>query len=370
MKSISIVATFPDPNSLDSLKGGYRRVTELIKLLSHENNNDVTLYIISSKKYNLTLDYVDHINCISSGSNLVRMVKTFFTLLGCRKSTDMIIVYNPTYHTFPAMFLKYFGVKVIMDYVDQQGTIVEGGKRGLKKYIEKRMIANISYFITSSSFLDNKISLYNRKAKVLMYRGTFDSEEYENKDFDKKEDVVNIVYLGLMAPMSGVDILIRAFDSISNEKTRLYIVGQGHMKEDLIRLVEKLGNELITFKSLTDSELHQFLLNMDILTIPYVNDKRNQANFPSKIIEYLWCGKAILATNVGEIPKVLSHMENAILIESDNLEEIKNGLQLLINDERLREELGKNAREYFVDNFSARIMSKRMNDFLQIVLED
>ena len=142
------------------------------------------------------------------------------------------------------------------------------------------------------------------------------------------------------------------------------------MKENLIKLSESLGNKLITFKSLTDGELHPFLLNMDILTIPYVNDKRNQANFPSKIIEYLWCGRAILATKVGEIPKVLTHRENAFLVKSDNLEELKNGLQILINDGKLREHLGKNAREFFVNNFSTRIVSKRMNEFLQIVFED
>ncbi|MFX0133323.1 MAG: glycosyltransferase [Candidatus Hodarchaeota archaeon] len=367
---ITVVATFPDPNSIDSLKGGYRRVTELIKLLSYEKKNEVNLYIISNKKYNLALNNLNNINFISSGSNLLRMVKTFFTLLANRKSTNIVIAYNTTYHTFPAMLLKYFGFKVIIDYVDQQGTIVEGGKQGLKKYIEKIMISNTSYFITSSSFLMTKILLHNRNAKVLMYRGTFGSAKYQSKTFNKKEDVVNIVYLGLMAPMSGVDILIKAYDSINNEKTHLFIVGQGHMKESLIALSESLGNKLITFKSLTDGELHPFLLNMDILTIPYVNDQRNQANFPSKIIEYLWCGRAILATNVGEIPKVLTHRENAFLVKSDNLEELKTGLQILINDGKLREQLGKNAREFFVNNFSTRIVSKRMNEFLQIVFED
>jgi len=370
--NITVVATFPDPNSIDSLKGGYRRVTELIKLLSYEKKNRIKPFIISNSKYDLAIDGCDSVSLVYCRSILLRMIKSFFVMLSNRKCADVIILYNPTYLTLPVLFLKYFGSKIIIDYVDLQGTAVEGGKKFLRKCIEIFMLAKCNYFLTSSCFLRRRILAHNPDAKILMYRGVFNKVEYHPPySFEKKKDNnVNIMYLGLMGPVSGVDILMKAFDSLRHENARLYIVGQGHMKDNLIKLAGSLGNRSIVFKSLSDDDLHPFMLKMDILTIPYIKDKRNRANFPSKIIEYLWCGKAILATNVGEIPQVLENNRTALLVESDDIDAIKDGLNTLILNNKLRDRLGRNARDYFENNYTSTISIKRINEFFEKVMLD
>jgi len=45
-------------------------------------------------------------------------------------------------------------------------------------------------------------------------------------------------------------------------------------------------------------------------------------------------------------------------------------LQALNNDRKLRERLGKNAREYFDNNFSINAVEKKTNDFLEEVLKN
>jgi glycosyltransferase involved in cell wall biosynthesis len=367
---ITFVATFPNPNLTNSLKGGYRRVTELIKLFSYKNKNQINLFVISKTKYSLKSEYCNNIHFVCSRTILFKMVKTFFSLLQDRKWSDIIILYNPTYLTFPALFLKPFGVKLIIDYVDLQGTIVEGRKKWLRKFIEKIMIMNCNYFIISSSFLQEKILLLNPNSKIFMHRGVFNLTKSLPTPNKKEEGIINIMYLGNLSPISGVDLLIKAYDSLKYKNTHLYIVGQGSMKKRLIQLSRTLNNPSITFKLLSDSELHPFMLSMDILTIPYIEDKRNQANFPSKIIEYLWCGKAILATNVGEIPKVLENDRNALLVEEKDLDAIKSGLSVLINNKELRERLGKNAKQYFEENFTYPARWKKINDFLELVKRD
>ena len=370
--NIILVATFLDPSSIYSLKGGYRRVTELIKLLSYEKENSIKLFIISNSKYDLTVDGCDSVSFVYCRSILLRMIKSFFVLLSNRKYADVIIFYNPTYLTLPVLFLKYFGSKIIIDYVDLQGTAVEGGKKFLRKCIEKFMLTKCNYFLTSSCFLKGRILAHNLGASILTYRGVFNKEYHPPPySFEKKKDnIIKIMYLGLMGPVSGVDILIKAFNSLRHENVRLYIVGQGHMKDNLIKLAESLGNRSIVFKSLSDEDLHQFMLEMDILTIPYIKDKRNQANFPSKIIEYLWCGRAILATNVGEIPQVLENNRTALLVESDDIDAIKDGLNTLILDNKLRDRLGRNAIDYFENNYTSTIFRKRINEFFEKVMMD
>jgi glycosyltransferase involved in cell wall biosynthesis len=61
-------------------------------------------------------------------------------------------------------------------------------------------------------------------------------------------------------------------------------------------------------------------------------------------------GKPIVATNIEWHAEVITHMKNGIIVEHLNIEELANAVILLLTDSTLSNNLGKQAREFAVNN--------------------
>lgn len=77
------------------------------------------------------------------------------------------------------------------------------------------------------------------------------------------------------------------------------------------------------------------------------------------VIEALASGTPVIGSNVGGIPEIISHGEDGYLIQSNNAGELKEHMQLLIENEDLRSEFAANARKkgsmYAVDRVVSEI---------------
>jgi len=77
--------------------------------------------------------------------------------------------------------------------------------------------------------------------------------------------------------------------------------------------------------------------------VVFRNINVTQCKSPLKIAEYLAMGKAIVASEVEEVRRMLGG--TGILVESGNIYSLVNGIALLLQDDSLRHELGKRTRE-------------------------
>lgn len=369
--NLFFLATFPDPNRPESPRGGYRRNMETVRLLATQF--DVQLIISANAPFMITAPDGVEATFVAQKSMPLRWLKLFWYLLRHCPRTTPLICYNPSLHTFPMLWLKWLGWRVIVDYVDLQGTIVESKRpllRRLSKWIEKRFIHSCHEFITSSIQIANRIRQHNPHAAIFILRGTFYYQENLNPASplalpESSASNINIMYLGMMQPFSGVIELLNAFVQTAPPHANLFLVGQGPSKT----ICEELAHQhqdtrKIFFPSLDDEALHPFMHKMDILTVLYLDNERNKYNFPSKIIEYLWAGKAILGTKVGEIEQALEHDNTAWLVDPDEAS-LKIGLTCLIADKDLRKKLGNQARKEFETNYHPDVVASALTQFIQ-----
>jgi glycosyltransferase involved in cell wall biosynthesis len=366
-RQLYFLATFPDPNHLEAPRGGYRRNVSMLRLLATHFNP--TLVVMASHAFQVDAGK-EVVSVIIDASRLpVRWVKSFrFLKKHCSPETP-IVIYNPTLHSLPALWLRWLKYTVIVDYVDIQGTVVESTNFLLRKVgvlVERLFIRACRQFITSSTAIQKRIHTLNPTAKVLLYRGTFQSpEDWEQNmpEIELPSDVIKIMYLGMLQDFSGVRELLHAYIDLNPPNAYLYIVGHGPVKQECIRLADKFAPGKVFFPELDDAHLHPFMQQMDLLTVPYLDAPRNQANFPSKIIEYLWAGKAILGTQVGEIQHVLDNKRTALLVPPTEAG-LRAGLQQMLGDQLLRERLGQNARHEFEERYNPSIVSEALCAFV------
>jgi glycosyltransferase involved in cell wall biosynthesis len=102
---------------------------------------------------------------------------------------------------------------------------------------------------------------------------------------NKTKDGVSIFYHGRLAPEKGVDLLLKAFYNVINERSQiksyvmLYIAGWGPQKRFLEKMCKDLGidKNVIFLGHLEQSQIKSYLGSVDAAIYPSIHDAFNIA---------------------------------------------------------------------------------------------
>ena len=84
---------------------------------------------------------------------------------------------------------------------------------------------------------------------------------------------------------------------------------------------------------------------------------RNNMPLPNKIFEAMMCSTPIV-TNVAQ--EIVNESECAIVVEYDNIKQIKEAIITLRDNPQLCKRLGDNGRKAFIEKYNWSIMEKRL----------
>jgi glycosyltransferase involved in cell wall biosynthesis len=63
-------------------------------------------------------------------------------------------------------------------------------------------------------------------------------------------------------------------------------------------------------------------------------------------------GKAIICSDMAQMAEILIHNKTAYMVKPADIDELMNAMKILIDDEKIREVLSKNAREEAVAKYT------------------
>ena len=166
----------------------------------------------------------------------------------------------------------------------------------------------------------------------------------------KEKNIIEFLFVGRVVPIKNLSFLIKGFLESLRENTKivLKIVGDGEERE--IEKLKKLtkGNKNIKFLGKKTGEaLISIYQNSDVFCLTSSYD-----NYPNVIFEAMACGLPVIATNVGGIPMQVINGKTGILVELNNVEQLKNAILKLASDKNLREKMGKAGRERVEKEFN------------------
>ncbi|MDO8488872.1 MAG: glycosyltransferase family 4 protein, partial [Candidatus Omnitrophota bacterium] len=158
--------------------------------------------------------------------------------------------------------------------------------------------------------------------------------------------------VGIIARLSDVKghiYLIRAMKKVIARfaSVKLLIIGEGKMKEILIKEVETLdikNNILFIPEARVNQEL---LAAMDIFVMPSLQEGLGLA-----LMEAMAQGLAVIGSRVGGIKTLIQDAVNGLLVEPADVEGLTAAITRLLDDSNLRRSLGASARKFIIDNFS------------------
>ncbi|MCM1540472.1 MAG: glycosyltransferase [Blautia sp.] len=210
---------------------------------------------------------------------------------------DGVIAYNVLYVWLRVPdYAKKLGKKSILILADYSPP--DSYKSKVRKAYAHMQLKSIRKYECVIGLSENVKQYLRPTQRFMCMEGGINREVYDYfvkyKTPDKKH--IKVMYAGILEKVTGIDLLIRAFETLCMENVQLIISGKGSLAEWLRAKTEQ--NQAIIYLGCVPYEEYIYNLSeADILVNP-----RNMAllenayNFPSKIMEYLATGKPIVST--------------------------------------------------------------------------
>lgn len=137
-------------------------------------------------------------------------------------------------------------------------------------------------------------------------------------------------FVGTLLPWQGLDGAIRAFSKFLEEnedlKARLIVIGEGPTRRNLQKLANQFGlqGNVVFLGNVPHRNVPLYINASDICLAPFTSWRNKDIGLsPIKLLEYLACGKPVVASAVPGVTSLVRGLDAGILVEPDNVEDLK-----------------------------------------------
>ena len=207
------------------------------------------------------------------------------------------------------------------------------------------------------------IAIDDQTYKTLKYHFTDDRIQKVANPFDissvnvkqisaaKKE----VMFLGWCIKTKGIEELLTAWDKLYTQHPEWILKLVGPIDDNYKQeLQSRFSMTNVQFEGEKKHEDAMQLLNeASVFILPSYTE-----GFPNAVLEAMALEKPIIATDVGAISEMLSN-HAGIVIPPHSEEAIADALNMVLSDEKLRCELGQNAKKHLMDDYAIDVVFEK-----------
>ncbi len=323
---------------------------------------------------------VDNNGIISTGFINIMGLKRFIIIHNLYKEAVNIINNNSekTYVIIPYMVAHYvriarklkrrFGDKVHICQIIPDIFFISSKlspSYWLNKYAERAAVKSDSFVLFTRAMADY---LGIEEGKYIVMESLIDGDTYLNqvKEQHVNKDKIRVVYTGALRKDNGVDKLIEIMSLIKRTDFGLWITGRGAFA-NAISEAAKLDARIHFLGTVSKDEVFKCQSEADILINPRSDNdasKETRYMFPSKLMEYMLTGNAVLTCRMSGIPE--EYYNYVYVAEDDTPKGLAESLESLLKlNEGERASMGKSARQYILDNKTYSVQTRRIVELLK-----
>lgn len=212
-----------------------------------------------------------------------------------------------------------------------------------KRYINilKNKYYNIDYLFALTKTLEDdykKFLIKNKHTKVVLVPNMLYYIPSKQSKLDKK----NIITISRLDCGKRNDDIIRAFSKIKEKDWKLYIIGDGKEFNNLNKLINDLNmnDRIILTGYKNKEEIEEYMLKSSLFLMASETE-----GLPMVLLEAMSYGIPCIAYEIASgVNDIIDNNKNGYIIKNRNEEEYIEKIEKVINDSKLRNELGIEAK--------------------------
>lgn len=295
---------------------------------------------------------------------------------------DFDMIHLHSYHTFQNLIAHHYAKKYGIPYVVQaHGSVATYFQKGtLKRIFDRlcgyRILKDASKLIAlAPAEVEQYKSMGVNKDKIEIVPNGIDLSEFENLpprgEFRRKHGLNSeqkiILYLGRIHKTKGIDLLVRAFDKLSQEVTQVRLVIAGP-DEGYLSSLKKLVMELkISDKVLFTGPLYgknklEAYIDADIHALPCAWE-----SFGLTLLEACACGTPVICSKQCGIADIIDGQ--AGLVVPYDKDQLSDAILRMLNNDEMSQEFGKKGRSLVHKQFTWEKIVEQIETMYQRILQ-
>lgn len=309
---------------------------------------------------NISIFFPRHFPLPKSNNYIFFKIRCYLSFLSVQK---LIKDKNISFDLIHSHFLYpsgYMGMKLKEKYDVPLILTVHGGdiydqpfQSQKKFFFAKHVLEEADHIITTSkrnyNIITKEMGIKTNKVNIIgngfNEKLFYPMSKYEvRKELKIEPDIKIILSIGNTVKIKGHKYLIEAIYKMItiNKKLICLIIGNGD-KTELNKLIKKLNleNHVKILDGQPHNELPIWINACDIFALPSLDE-----GFPTIVSEVLGCGKPVVATNVGNLPNIITK-DLGILVKVKDSDDLASGITEALTKEWDNNKISEEAKKHY-----------------------
>lgn len=244
-----------------------------------------------------------------------------------------------------------------------KGSVLKSLGSTIEMYLHHKVLHiydKINTFISPSRFLMEKVKEMGFVGRLVYLPNFVDTRELKPRYTWDEE---SIVYAGRLSYEKGITTLIEACKGIG---TRLKIIGDGPLKENLEERVRTLGIKNVDFLGYRKGgELKEEIRRSMFVVLP----SECYENNPRIVIEAFALGKPVVGARIGGIPELVIDWKTGLIFEPGNSKDLRDKIILMLENSDKIPRMGRNGRAFVEQKLNPDIHYERLMEIYKMAMK-
>lgn len=210
---------------------------------------------------------------------------------------------------------------------------------------------------------ESKMVIFPSAVDLNFFSSTEDVNELRSRLGLKRKRVV--LFIAGAFEDRGLDVLIKALHTVKDKQIVLVVVGP--YDEKFAQLVQQLhlGERVIFMGEVKHALIPKLIHMADVCVGPLIGRSMWYGDVPTKVIEYMACGKPVIAAEGSVTKDLVKDGVSGVLVSSNNEAELASAVVSLFNNAHLSKVIGKGARRIITERYSSEKLADRLDEVLK-----
>ena len=166
-----------------------------------------------------------------------------------------------------------------------------------------------------------------------------------------------VLYSGNMGLAQGLESVIKAADILQKYPIDFKFVGSGVKQKALKTKADKLGLKNVVFLPVQKKEeLIKLIKKASVCLVPLKNNPLFKKAIPSKMFEYMACGRPVIVSISGEVTEIIKKAKSGLISSPEDANSIADSILYYYNNRGKIIEQGRNGVMYVKENVRKEVL--------------